>query len=150
MLCDCGQPSCFLPACASLYIKHSSTVVFKSLTASDQLGSSHRHTHLSATPVWTAAARFLSSFSVVDWALKFTNVVIRPDYRLYVCESLLDEAKAVDNFVQTEVTVLPGVHGGVFSLEQRREKGGKIQIGEFLNRPSKIKMTFDLLRMPRF
>lgn len=124
--------------------------MFKSLTASDQPGSSHRHTHLSATPVWTAAARFLSPFSVVDWALKFTNVVIRPDYRLYVCESLLDEAKAVDNFVQTEVTVLPGVHGGVFSLEQRREKGGKIQIGEFLNWPSKIKMTFDLLRMPRF
>lgn len=62
---------------------------------------------------------------MVDWALKFTNVVIRPDYRLYVCESLLDEAKAVDNFVQTEVTVLPGVHGGVFSLEQRREKGEK-------------------------
>lgn len=100
-------------------------MVFKSLTASDQPGSSHRNTHLSATPVWTAAARFLSPFSVVDWALKFTNVVIRPDYRLYVCESLLDEAKAVDNFVQTEVTVLPGVHGGVFSLEQRREKGEK-------------------------
>lgn len=42
-----------------------------------------------------------------------------------------------------------GPRGRLFPGTKKRE-GGKIQIGEFLNWPSKIKMTFDLLRMPRF
>lgn len=32
---------------------------------------------------------------------------------------LLDEAEAVDDFVQVEVGVLPGLHDGLFSLKTR-------------------------------
>lgn len=39
----------------------------------------------------------------------------------FLCESLLNKAKAVDDFVQVEVGVLPGLHGGLLSLESRKE-----------------------------
>lgn len=37
-------------------------------------------------------------------------------------ECLLDKSKAVNDFVQVEVGVLPGLHGGLFPLEERRKE----------------------------
>ena len=39
-----------------------------------------------------------------------------------VCVALLAEAEAVDVFVQAEVCVLPGLHGGLLTLQREVEE----------------------------
>lgn len=50
------------------------------------------------------------------------HLVIKNNNRLW-CSSvfLLDEAEAVEAFVQVEVGVFPGLHDGLFSLKSRRD-----------------------------
>lgn len=39
---------------------------------------------------------------------------------VFLCVSLLDEAKAVDDLVQVVVSVFPGLHCGFFTLRTKR------------------------------
>ena len=62
--------------------------------------------------------------TVQTFLCRFFRLDIRNDdswWRLY----LLDEAKAVDDFVQVEVCVLPRLHDGLFTLESRRDEKEK-------------------------
>lgn len=56
-----------------------------------------------------------------NFPLQVIHLDIRSDYSWW-CQYLLDEAKAVDDFVQVEVGVLPRLHDGLFTLESRRDE----------------------------
>lgn len=59
-----------------------------------------------------------------NFPLQFIHLDIRSDYSWW-CQYLLDEAKAVDDFVQVEVGVLPRLHDRLFTLETRRDEEKK-------------------------